>query len=334
MLYYNYYKTMKNTIRFLHDYIDENAVYTNWDTTAQSLFSLALAGSFEYSLVNVLDEQVLFLKPTESTSIAKLQKWSQMIREKSGYETVLVLDEASPYIIKKLLKDKTAFLIAGKQISLPFLAMRIKKDRNKTSKEVLKFGPATQMTFLFLLYSEEEVFYQEIISRSLGISSMTAARAMNDLVSLGLISYDIVGKTGRKREYHRLPKEEFYRIGKKYLTDPIKKTIYIDIVPSDGCIVKSDLTALAEQTLLADPEQERYAIYDRNKKILDGHIIQKDKALIENLPIMQLMKYDISKLTKNGCIDPVSLMLSLTENDERIEMAIEELMKEKSWYEE
>ena len=33
---------------------------------------------------------------------------------------------------------------------------------------------------------------------------------------------------------------------------------------------------------------------------------------MENLPIIQLMKYDISLLVENGYVDPISLILSLT----------------------
>ena len=324
---------MKKTIDFIHEYIDDNAVSVNWDQTAGTMFSLVLAGSFEYTLVKILGEEALFLKPAESISVSKMQKWADFIRDKSGFETVLVLDEASPYMIKKLLKDKTAFVISGTQISLPFLAARIKKERVHATKDFSSFAPGTQLVFLYLLYSDDDVFFQENVSVALGISSMTAARAMNDLVSLGLLSFHIAGETGRKKVYHRISKKEFYRIGKKYLADPVKEVLYTDVVPDDPCIVKSDLTALSEQTMIAEPDRKRFAVYDRKKKIFSDHMIQKDRAIFENLPMIQVMKYDVSKLAQDGFIDPVSLILSLTENDERIELAVEELMKDRSWYE-
>ena len=57
-----------------------------------------------------------------------------------------------------------------------------------------------------------------------------------------------------------------------------------------------------------------------------------EPAEMENRPVIQLMKCDVSLLAENGYIDPVSLIHSLSENDKRIEMAVDELMKGKTWF--
>ena len=48
--------------------------------------------------------------------------------------------------------------------------------------------------------------------------------------------------------------------------------------------------------------------------------------------IIQVINYDIQKLTNNDEIDPISLIYSLDEKDERIELAIEEMMEDKIWF--
>ena len=45
------------------------------------------------------------------------------------------------------------------------------------------------------------------------------------------------------------------------------------------------------------------------------------------------MKYDVEKLSRNHFVDPVTLILGLSEMDERIEMAVDELMDKYDWYE-
>ena len=96
--------------------------------------------------------------------------------------------------------------------------------------------------------------------------------------------------------------------------------------------MKSGLTALSDQTMLGEPDRETYAIYSKHRTELEKIQVSKEQAEMENLPIVQLMKYDISLLAENGYIDPISLVLSLTEKDERIEMAVDELMDGKSWF--
>ena len=48
--------------------------------------------------------------------------------------------------------------------------------------------------------------------------------------------------------------------------------------------------------------------------------------------MLQIWCYDPKILEVDGCVDPFSLYLSFqNENDERIEMALEEMMEKYSW---
>ena len=62
--------------------------------------------------------------------------------------------------------------------------------------------------------------------------------------------------------------------------------------------------------------------------------VTKVQALMEGLPQIQIMQYDISKLTHNQYINPVSLIMSIDKKDDRTEIAIDELMEGTAWYEE
>ncbi len=323
---------MDKTINYLHEFIDEAAVYENWNRTAKKMLPLFLTGAFDFYLAELLDMKALFLKPLELYSLRKMEKWAEMIEEKSGYNTVFILSDASPYLIKKMIAEKTAFVVPDKQISLPFLAMQIKKVRPHISRSFQKFVPLTQLVFLYMLYSEKDSFSQSDIVNALSISPMSALRGMNDLQSLGMLSFEIGGKTGRKKIYRKLPQNDFFQTGKPYLIDPVKDVIYISKIPDSSKIVKSDLTALSEQTMLGEPDRETYAIYSKYRTELEKFQVSKEQADMENLPIIQLMKYDTSLLAENGFIDPVSLILGLTEKNERIEMAVDELMEAKPWF--
>ena len=192
------------------------------------------------------------------------------------------------YKVKKMLQERIAFVTLDKQMYLPFMALHIKKNRMNDAiiTEREKFTAATQLVFLYILYSEKTEFGTDELAKSLNVSSMTILRAMEELKHLNIIKQGIAGKTGRKKLYAPIEKKNYYRIGKEYLVNPVNQ------------------------------------------------IVTKAQALAEGLPEIQIMQYDIGRLTKNQYVDPVSLLMSITRIDDRTEIAIDELMEGAEWYEE
>lgn len=45
------------------------------------------------------------------------------------------------------------------------------------------------------------------------------------------------------------------------------------------------------------------------------------------------MKYNVNLLAEDGCADPITIIQSLNEKDERIEIAIDEMMEGVEWFE-
>ena len=325
---------MDKLLNYLKEYIDEAAVCVDWNEEAKKRLSLQLSGAFDFTYAGLLGEHVLFLNPMESYTVGQMEKWCGVIEAKSGMQTAIVMDEATPYTIKKLLGDRIGFVVPGKQMSLPFLAMQIKNQKSHIAKDIKSFSPSTQMIYLYILYSKDDDFSLEAVSYALGISSMTATRGMRDLSDLGLLSYDIMGQTGRKKVFTRLPQKEYYMTGRKYLAPPVRDILYVSRLPEGMQVLKSDLTALGEQTMLSEPEQKCYCIPSKERDLLKECVITKEQAKEEHLPMVQLIKYDVRRLSRDGYEDPISLILGLSERDERIDMAISELMEGKAWYEE
>ena len=324
---------MDETIRYLRKYIDENATYEKWTDEAKKSLNLYLIGAFDYYIVSLLGERALFLVPAENYAPAKMENLLRQIEEKTGLNGVLVLNEASRYIVRKFLENRVGFIVPGKQISLPFLAMQIKSEKTHAAKEIVRFSPVTQMTFLYIIYSEEEKFELNTIAGDLNVSLMTATRAMRDLTDAGLLVYEIGGKTGRKKVFTRISAKDYYAEGRKYLDSPVRDVIYIKEVPEGIVLPRADLTALSEQTMLADSGPERFCLPYKDRAILDKYTVTREVAIEEHLPMVQLMKYDTGCLSRNGYEDPLSMILGLSEVDERIEIAIDELMEGYEWYE-
>lgn len=323
---------MEKIIEYLRINIDDNALIQKWD--AKKKLSLQLVGSYEYFLVQLLGEEFLLVRPYEHLEIQKMKIQLSMIEKQSKMPIAVLVEKTTIYRMKKMLMEKVPFVAVEQQMYLPFLALHIKKQRISTMEETIheQFTPTTQMIFLSILYSEKVEYCAEEISAIHNISSMTVARVMNELKRIGLVDYKIGGQTGRKKVYKRIPRKEYYKIGKTYLQNPVRKTIFVSHIPNHLNVYKSGLTALGEQTLLGEPSQKIYAVDSKTKKWLLEFQVAKEKAMEEDLPMIQIMKYDIGTLTASEYVDPITLIYGLDQKDERIEIAIEELMEDTEWY--
>lgn len=324
---------MSEIIEYLQLSIDEKAEIVKWN--AKEFLNLQLAGSYEYYMVSALRETFLLIKPLEEFTISKTQIHINRITEKTGYEVAVLLQSPTMYKVKRMIQERIAFVTIDRQMYLPFMALHIKQNRMNdaviTKRE--KFTASTQLVFLYILYSKRTEFDTNELAKGLDLSAMTILRAMEGLKNLNIIEQEIIGKTGRKKIYTPIEKKEFYRIGKDYLINPVKNSFYVDAIPDGISVYKAGEMALSEQTLLAEPANEVFATCEKRTSFVK-HIVTKDQALTEGLPEVQIMQYDVGRLTQNKYIDPISLIMSIPRKDDRTEIAIDELMEGVEWYEE
>lgn len=323
---------MNSVLDYLRQSIDEKSEIEKWN--AKEYLNIQLAGNYNYFLVHAVGNTFLLAKPTMDYSIAKIKIQIQRIEEKSGYDIALLLENPTAYKIKKMIESKIAFITVDKQMYLPFMALDIKKNNTVqiVDQEREKFTAATQLVYLHILYSEDSEFLIEELAQILKISVMTVSRAMTKLSQIGVVSKKVSGKTGRKKIFKPIDKKEYYQRGRELLINPIKKTVFIKEIPSTLAMYKAGLTALAEQTMLGEPERAIYAT-SQNITLFNECMVAKEEALLEGLPELQIMQYDIGLLTQNQYIDPISMIMSLSKKDDRIEIAIDDLMEEFPWYE-
>ncbi len=323
---------MQTVLDYLKTNIDKNASMKKWN--ASTTLSIQLANSYQYYRVDALGEQFLLVEPLETQTVQKTKIQLDLIANKTDMQVAVFLKYATMYRTMKMLEERIPFIAADKQMYLPFMALHIRKQAEKEKKTMCidKFTPATQLIYLAMLYMNLEAYGTDELAKKLNVSAMTVLRAIDELEQIGLGHYEIGGQTGRKKLFKTIEKTEYYRIGKKYLINPVKKTIFIKELPTMCTLYKSGFTALGEQTMLGEPTQETYAMCAKTEKMLLDLQVSYEQAMEEALPRVQLMKYDVSLLTENQYVDPITMILCLGEMDERVEMAIEELMEENEWY--
>ena len=334
---------MKSLKIYLQNTLDNNTVVKKWNPKGK--LNLNLSANYEYYLVTLMNIDFLLIKPLYNQSIQTLKTQSSIISTKSGYKVCILLDDMSNYRKQKFIQEKLPFIDLNKQIYIPFIGACLEKEKivstncksdykNKIEFIRRKFTPTMQLVYLWILYNDHNTITQNLISQKTSLSPMSISRSLDFFVSIGLMEYITTGKTGRKKEYFYKNKKEFFTNGKNFLINPIKKSFYTDKLPKGMKVYMSGLSALSEQTMLGKPNNTIVATTDKIASSFYIDIISNDIAIDEPLTEVQIMKYDISLLTKNNCVDPITLIYSLEETDDRIEIAIDEIMEDHEWYKE
>lgn len=321
----------KELLEYLQQILDANARLEQWK--AGNELNLQIKDKYLFYKAQLLDTSFFIIRPRENMTVQTMKAQMEYIRCKLKCDCAVLLEESTTYRKKKMLEERMPFMVMDGQMYLPFTALYLKKKNKKEPVEMPQhFTAATQLLYLYLLYREDDLIDTEELVKTLGMSVMTVCRGMEKLEQIGVVSHKITGKTGRKKLYKRIDRKDYYLKGIGYLENPVRQCIYVKEIPQNLQVYKSGLSALAEQSMLGEPAHEIYAISGKQEKVFRDFQVEKERAIEEHLPEIQIMKYNIGLLEKEGCVDPITLIKSLVETDERIELAIGEMMEGKEWF--
>lgn len=302
---------------------------------AKEKLNYALSSKFDFYFAIVQTSSFVIAQPSEEINLPQLEKQRHSIECKLNLPVALLFDQVSKYKLKRLVDSRLPFITLSGQIFLPFLGVRFQpfSDSKTNIGEASEiFSPITQLVYLYILYSAESTFTQNYLTNAMNLSHASVSRACEQLAYLHLLTYEVGGKTGRRKEYRRISIDRFYRIGQTHLINPVKKTVYLQTIPRGVPLYQSSLTALAQKTMLAEPGNKIYAISPTYEKEVQPYIVANEIGQNNGYPQIQIMKYDLAPLAKGDTVDELTLILSLNDHDERIDMAIDEMMEGYTWY--
>lgn len=231
-----------------------------------------------------------------------------------------------------MIEKHIPFVIENGQMYLPFLGLDLKRASQYVEKEISTFSSSTQKGYLYFLYNENTMVNTTEFAEKLNLTVMTASRVLNDLYDAKLLTYEIGGKTGRSKVYQRVRGPEYFEKGRSFIKSPVKKVVYVKRAPEATMI--AGLEALAELSMINPPGYlvraiSRQQFKESGFEIINNKDIIKDKKLVE----LQIWDYDPKEFTDKKLVDNMSLYASLKEvNDERVEQAIEEVLRGEKWY--
>ncbi len=274
--------------------------------------------------VVVENQNVIFLYPkAEIESIQALKKHIERIQKEEDIPIVLILNKLSYRQKEYLIRDRIPFVVEGKQIYLPFMAMYL-QERCDTEKQAYdELLPSAQLLFLYFIYNGAKDLTTSQAAKDLELTPTSLSRASKQLEEMQLLQTKKVGV--QKILYSNETPKALFQKSKDKLINPMKRKVYIPRENLDTDLVVSGYSALSEYSMLNESTIKSYATNNCSK----WNDVCTDYLYDSELQIeLQLWRYDPRKLTHNNIVDVLSLVLSLEEDsDERVEQSVEETLE-------
>ena len=290
-------------------------------TAGRKLYKVSLGG--ETFMLAELSEKDRF-------GAVALKKQMNGYYEKTGMNVAFCVDDISRVQRDAFVEKGIPFVALPDQIYLPFLGLMLSNNfKKKLALSADKMMPATQCVFLYLLYNgNSRPVIKKQAAEDLGLTKTSITRASEQLKAMGLISEK---KTGRETEMIAVASGlELYERAKAYLIKPVQRSFFINVsVPVHG--FKAGESALSDQSMLGKPKTDVLAVYKGSKDVQSLQEI--DPRWNEGPAVMiELWKYDPGLFAKNGTVDPVSLAMSLSDNeDERVQGELQDYLEGYKW---
>lgn len=316
---------------YLKENIDASIELKKWEEQENlPLFLLEAYSFYQVSILNVTC--ILMFVTDQIPSVDTLIKHIRVIKTIHSGELIVAFKKITTFKRKNLIAEGIPFLIENGQMYLPFLGLDLKKITNRKIDKPAQFSATAQLVYLMFLYDKEMQINATQMAKQLNVTVMTASRALNELNVLGLLEYEVSGKTERSKAYRRINDPEYYRLGNTRLKNPVRKTVYMESLP-ESCPV-AGLEALANQTMINGPTHPVRAISKEMANREKDRMINDLETLCDkNFFEVQIWHYNPEVLSINHQVDKLSLKLSLDKiNDDRIDMAIQKILEDEPWY--
>lgn len=309
-------------MEYLNKMLGIEVVYENVALTHLPNF---IATRYRLQLVSMNGQRAIFLYPaTELEQIEVLKKHIARIQKNENLPVVLVLKELTYRQKESLLREKIPFIVAGRQIYLPFMAVYLQERCNAEKESREEILPSAQMLLLHFIYGGARELSTSQAAKDLKLTPTSISRASKQLEKMGLLQI-------KKRGVQRILQSEdspkmLFRKAENKLLNPIKRTIYIPKKFVGIDLLESGYSALAEYSMLNAPNVKCYA----TEKISQWNDVMTNSLQDSRVQVaVEMWRYNPRKLSTRNMVDALSLALALREDaDERVEEAVEEMLNE------
>jgi len=307
------------------DTIGMQITYKQWNGVER--LPLYLSNGYNFRKAEIDSCECLLIEPkVELSTLPALKKQIVKIQQIENIPVVICLESMSAFRRKNMIESRIPFIVKGKQVYLPFMGTFLQAKSDKQITDVERFMVSTQVLFFMYIYRENKELYLSEATKYLQYSAMTINRAAKQLEATKLFQTKKDGVN--KVLFSELSKRELYEEIKGYMVSPVVKTYYLskDLVTKEMTL--AGLSTLSEKSMLSEGKLVYYAVEQgrTTPKVKEIELLEPKKQVM-----IEEWSYNPQLFAKDGIADPISVALSLADdNDERVEMAIEEMMN-KLW---
>ena len=300
-------------------------------TSPQFNLPLYLTKLYQLRIASVLGEKVLVagLSIQDTPNVTEITKHDDVLKAKSKLNTVFIFDKLDPRTRQSLYRRRIAFIEIGKNTFLPFFLLKAEVSTVPVSKKFVTRATTLDKWSQIILINQ--LCRQNIegktgseLTENLGIPRMTVSRALNSLSEQKLCK---LKKKEKNKFVHFEEITELWHDAKSFLSSSIKMIIYAIKIPKDVKGIISGISALSEQTMLADDNVKTIAISMKQLKLFecaDFLATHPDEASYK----VEVWDRDPKYTSRDGMVDPVSLYLNFKiDPDDRVQIALKEMLK-------
>jgi hypothetical protein len=318
---------------YVGDVFSELKIVGQWEIAIH--LPMFLQAGFSYVEVSLLDEKCLLVIDSHDEkheTATTIKKYLKTIAKHFTGHIIYVVENITSYNRKRLIDQRIAFIVPGKQLYLPFYATDLRENfKGLNERKDNKLGAVAQQLLFLQLYKKlDEGIPAQILAEQLGVSKMSVSRAYAELDECQLAKNELIGR--QKVLKFSLKGRELWEVAEPSLINPVRKRVWVDRMsfPEQSNLrIEAGETALSQFGMLMSPNYSVYAVNYNEwaglKKLMN---IEERPDAYEDAIMIELWRYDPEILATEGRVDPLSLYMSLSDkHDDRIDMAKNELVE-------
>lgn len=320
---------MKDVEKYIKKSLGINIVLKDISPNQLKTLPFFMVNSYKFKQTVLFDHEIIFMMVRDDFTAGRIKKHLDLAQKAFNTIIVAIIKPIEAYNRLRLVEKKIPFIIPGKQMYMPDLLIHFKEYAVVQNEMPTTMQPAAQCLLLYHIQIESlEGLNLKSIANKLSYNPMTITRAAYFLHNTGICKLE-----GTKDKFLCFEKnrQEIWSETKMMMSSPVKKGAYYSGWISKDKAFIANINALAEYSDINKDATEYYAVGPGYTRFIEGANLKLTGKYEANIYIEE-WKYDPALLTKDGIIDPLSLYLCLRDNqDERIEMALEQVIKENIW---
>ncbi|MGO9202925.1 MAG: hypothetical protein ACLQM8_20585 [Limisphaerales bacterium] len=309
------------------------------DEDANGRLPMFLARLYEAHRAELFGQSrtLLLFRRRDTPTPAEVVGHARAATQALGQAVVFAFRKLASYERNRLVQKQVAFVVPRSQIFLPgsFIALKEQQASAGPGPEGAALSAPAQLAVLFHIQKQQDrkplPLYEW--ARLLGYSRMTMTRACDELADAG-----VAAKVGCGRlvviEFGASRRDLWDRAAPR-MVSPVLRRAHARVRGNrPDLALEAGLTALAKVSDLAPAKEQVLAMSPGTFKAAKGrHLLEPVPFPEPDAAEIELWRYEPALLSKDGkTVDPLSLYLSLRgTNDERVEGALEDLLKGIQW---